>query len=110
MSKDEEDSAMASACASKYNGSRPATYKELLDKKINGLQKPSDTGHDVLLHSGNDDLWKASEYSTGNQRFCRKGWIVSSYPDPASWNKDNATICSSGTRQVIAVTKSLTAK
>eukprot|EP01083_Nonionella_stella_P023004 63575_1 len=110
MSKEEEDSAMAGACASKCNGSRPATYEELFDKKINGLQKPSDTGHDVLLHSGNDDLWKGSAYSNGNRRFYRKGWNLSSYPDPASWNKDNATTYSNGTRHVIAVTKSLTAK
>eukprot|EP01083_Nonionella_stella_P151731 485353_1 len=88
---------MASACASKYNGSRPATYKELFDKKINGLQKPSDAQY-VLLHSGNDDLWKGIEYSTGNRRFNRKGWHASYYPN---WNKDNAaTGCSSGARQV----------
>eukprot|EP01083_Nonionella_stella_P086480 240302_1 len=110
MSKDEEDSAMASACASKYNGSTPATYKQLLEKKINGLQKPSDANY-VLLHSGNDDLWKGSAYSNGNQRFCRKGWSAGRYPDPTSWNKDNIEGgWSNGTRQVIAVTKLLTAK
>eukprot|EP01083_Nonionella_stella_P151734 485356_1 len=98
---------MASACASKYNGSRPATYKELFDKKINGLQKPCDTGKKVLLHSGNDDLWKSSAYSNGNRRFCRKGWNLSNYPDPASWNKDNffyaGGYSGTATRQVIAV-------
>eukprot|EP01083_Nonionella_stella_P151730 485352_1 len=98
---------MASACASKYNGSRPATYKELFDKKINGLQKPSDTPNYVLLHSGNDDLWKGNSYSNGNRRFCRKGWNTSSYPN---WNNENAFNANGSTRQVIAVTKSLTAK
>eukprot|EP01083_Nonionella_stella_P151732 485354_1 len=88
---------MASACASKYNGSRPATYKELFDKKINGLQKPSDTPNYVLLHSGNDDFWKGSAYSNGNRRFYRKGWTAGSYPN---WNKDNASNTSSGTKQV----------
>eukprot|EP01083_Nonionella_stella_P195969 721344_1 len=108
MSRGEEDGAMTVACASKYNGSRPATYKELFDHKINGLQGgSSDAASHVLFHSGNDDFWKADSSSNGNRRFRRKGWYLSSYPN---WNEDNACNLSCGTMLVIAVTESLTAK
>eukprot|EP01083_Nonionella_stella_P218121 782464_1 len=104
MGKDEEDNAMNDACSSKYNGSRAATYKELFDGKIKGLVKPTDGSYSyVLLHSGNDDLWKSSAYQNGNRRFFRR--VLHKNKDP--WNENCKFGCHSGTRGTIAVNRNL---
>ena len=105
MSREEEDTAMNTACTASYEGSRAATYKELFDRVIKGLVKPNGDNF-VLFHSGNDDLWKGSSHTIGKREYDRKGASPSNYP----WSSNSFVDCNNANRQTVAVMDSFVCK
>merc|ERR1719382_1923639 len=101
MSCEQEDTAMNKACNEKYKGSRAVTYSEIMDGRINGLQKNDTRFSDLycVAHSGGSDLWKGKVYRNGNRRFFRNGWNVWPYG-----SEFNCKALVAGQRCTIAVT------
>eukprot|EP01083_Nonionella_stella_P188581 695410_1 len=69
----EEDNAMNKACNDKFKGSRAATDSEIIQGKVDGLQKWQEMRL-IFAHSGGGDLWRANAYKNGNRQFGRHCW------------------------------------